>query len=414
MTDKNAFLRITLLYLYMYFVGPLIWGLWMVKRLGIITAQEFVHCLLSPVSLSIFVLLFLLNLVHTGYAAERHSGYGKGIRSILKVHCISIVVFGILGTPLFLSGLSREHMDQVSMTADSWIIKAAIGSMSGIALIFLFYALFSVMVFDNLKHFFKAEEIRDSMVSLKKFNAAVYSLGLLSFLTSATLAYLVRMQKTGAKAEIGDILLYFAFTAVPVLMSLLLYKKSVKRIRIVLATCETANSFGASESEKKILLRIKQCLRIGMLILFLGLLWMGRIKMWIFLLIMGFGLNLFAGRVYCDWICPVRTVEAITKKAGIRKRHIPEVFRKKYMGLAWLFLLAAILIAIYLSPVKLSVFVAITFLGMLVSTVFVLAFWCRYLCPWAVVFRTLDRILIRTETAQEKNCTKCTECSCKE
>ena len=403
MTDKNAFLKITLLYLYLYFVGPLIWGVWMVKSLKIITAQEFVHCLFSPVSISIFVLLFLLNLMHTGYTVESLSDNGKGIRSILKVHCISIVVFGILGTPLFLSGLSRENMDQTHIAVNSWIIKAAIGSISGIALIFMFYVLFSVMLFDNLKHFFKAEDIRDSIVILKKFNAVLYCLGLLSFLISATLAYLVRIQKTGAKAEIGDILFYFTFTAVPVLMSLLLYKKSLKRIRIVLAECETINSFGTSESEKKILQRIKKCLRISMLILFLVLLCTGRIKMWIFLLIMGFALNLISGRVYCGWICPVHTVDSIVRKSRIKKRIIPAVFRKKYMRFAWLFLLLAIFTILYVSPVKLSVFVVITFLGMLVSVIFALALWCRYLCPWAAVFRTLDRILIRTENAQEKN-----------
>lgn len=71
MKSMNSFLEIVLLHSYMYFVGPCIWGIWMVYKLGIVTHQEFGHSMLSPVATILLASYFLFNLLYMRNALKR-------------------------------------------------------------------------------------------------------------------------------------------------------------------------------------------------------------------------------------------------------------------------------------------------------------------------------------------------------
>jgi polyferredoxin len=142
-------------------------------------------------------------------------------------------------------------------------------------------------------------------------------------------------------------------------------------------------------------IRIKTTVQILFLIGFITFMLTDKIQLWLIFLIMGFCISFFAGRIYCGWCCPVngmnRLTGAVYNLVSRKKRNAPIIFSSKYFRTIWFALLLGLVILSAITGRSFSVFAIITIMGILMCTVFTSSFWCRYLCPWAVLFQNSAR-----------------------
>jgi hypothetical protein len=172
--------RIGLLYAFMYVGGPLLWGGWMVFRLRLFTPGEYLDCLTSPITVCMMAVFLAGNLanIHRMAGLRAHES-GASTRSILRVHCASLVAFGTAGTFMFLVG---PH----GLKNAEWLARAGIGALSGASLVFLTYGFFTVAIFRLIT------ENADTLRRLRGFYSTLFPLGVILFLTAAALAGLLQ------------------------------------------------------------------------------------------------------------------------------------------------------------------------------------------------------------------------------
>jgi len=161
--------RIGLLYGFMYLVGPLLWGGWMVFRLRLLTLGEYVHCLTSPLTLCMMAVFLAGNITNIHRAAG-----GAPTLWTLRTHCAALVAFGTAGTFVFLTPLSGGALE--------WLGRAGIGALSGASLVFLTYGFFTVAIFRLVA---KNTHI---LRRLRRFYSALFPLGAVLFVAAAALA----------------------------------------------------------------------------------------------------------------------------------------------------------------------------------------------------------------------------------
>lgn len=426
MFGNKSITRITLLQLYMYFVGPMIWGAWMIGRLKLITQQEFLFCLFSPISIVLFPGYFVLNNLYTRYTIRRlkasaanHSASCKKIRSlsVLEFHCASIVTFGTLGTTCFMVRLSAYH-DTFYVSHYSWVPKVILGALSGISLVFAFYTFFSVTIFNNIISLYQTEEPETTVKTLEKlrsFHSYLYSVGIFLLITTSIAAYTIRLQEAGTEVDYLNFLLNIMSTVFPIIMSYLLYRRSIMSLHRTLNLLCPEKGYDSQFPGKSTKEMLQRVVRWLLLSFFVVVIIEDITRLWLVILITGFCCSIFFGRVYCSWACPVNTVSAMEKKlytlSGIKKRGMPGVFKYSFMKYAWVVLLGSMIVVMSVSSGKVSIFIAITVAGILVSTVYTSVLWCKYLCPWARIFNLLERVSLRNRVLPKKNCPNCTSCS---
>lgn len=175
--------RIALLYAFMYVGGPLLWGEWMIFRLGLLSPGEYARCLLSPLTLAMLAAFLAANLVNVYRAAGVRDRAGAlADRSILRAHCAALVGFATVGTFVFLVPLSVRVPGAAALNAGGWLSTAAVGALSGASLVFLVYGYFTVIIFRLIT------ENADIHQGLRRFYATLFPLGVVTFVTAAALA----------------------------------------------------------------------------------------------------------------------------------------------------------------------------------------------------------------------------------
>jgi hypothetical protein len=179
--------KIGLLYTFMYVAGPLLWGGWMVFRLRLLTPSEYVRCLLSPFTLGMLAVFLAGNLANVLRAAGAHARAGDvSIRRSLRAHCAALVIFGTVGTFLFLVPLSGRAPGARGLDETEWLARAGIGALSGASLVFLTYGFFTVVIFRLITG------SADTLRSLRGFYSTLFPLGAVFFVAAAALAGLLQ------------------------------------------------------------------------------------------------------------------------------------------------------------------------------------------------------------------------------
>lgn len=174
--DKSKRARILLLYAFMYVGGPLLWGGWMIFRLELLSPAEYARCLLSPLTLVMLAAFLAGSIVNVHRAASTGAQPAVAdLRSILRTHCVALLAFGTAGTFVFL-------YPPGAVNAGNWLFTAAIGSLSGAALVFLVYGYFTVVIFRLITR--DAEILR----CLRRFYSMLFPLGAVIFVTAVALA----------------------------------------------------------------------------------------------------------------------------------------------------------------------------------------------------------------------------------
>jgi ferredoxin-type protein NapH len=424
MKMNNFFFKIVFLYFYMYFIGPLIWGVWMVFRLKLITLQECCHCIFSPVAITMFISYFLFNLIYMKRLLNKASDLpGATITEtskiyympVLKVHCISIISFGTIGTFACLSMLSTNIFSFLKITPGDWLLKTVIGSLSGTSLVFLFYIMFSAIIITTATDSIKATQSyvkKRTLVSLKLFNLTMYIIGLVLFIGTATASLIYRNNNFIIDK---DTAIFWVTLALPVFMSGLLYYKSNKRIDFHIKA-EDNNALNIKLSSNiRVIFIIKFIVKIFFLMLFSVFLFIGKIQAWLFILIAGFYVSLILGRVYCGWCCPVSTVNCVIeffyKLLGIKKSSAPRSLQHSLSGIICFALFLGVFSCSLILGKRLQIFTIITHLGVLVSSIFDSSFWCNYLCPWGTILKTSSKFSAFKRLIDADKCVKCSVCS---
>lgn len=178
----------------MYFVGPLIWGVWMIYKLKIITLKEYLHCLLSFPILIMLAMYFLVNtffIIKLMHNAFKNETLQIESMTVLTLHSICVISFGSIGTFAFLSMLSTNNFCFYTIIIGNWIEKAIIGALSGSALVFMFYIFFSTTIITTITNQLNEkydEKSKKTLDRLRHTNMVLYIIGLILFLTTSIVA----------------------------------------------------------------------------------------------------------------------------------------------------------------------------------------------------------------------------------
>lgn len=199
---KNApILKIAALHFFMYFVGPVIWGIWMIFRLQIVSVQQYIHCLASVPVLAMLVLYYVVNTVYmvrkTKQGTDNQDNHQKHLangKSVLLFNAISVVSFGTIGTFAFLSMLSTNSLGFIPIDLGKWYLSAVVGALSGAALVLMFYNFFSTTVVMSVIGGMRKnceEEYRSNLLTLKREIAILHHAGVILLFISAIASLLI-------------------------------------------------------------------------------------------------------------------------------------------------------------------------------------------------------------------------------
>jgi len=424
---KNAsILKIAAIHFFMYFVGPVIWGVWMIFRLQIVSVQQYIHCLASVPVLAMLVLYYVVNTVYMVRKTrqgtdnpdnqQKHLANGK---SVLLFNAISVVSFGTIGTFAFLSMLATNNLSLIPIDIGTWYLSAIVGSLSGAALVLMFYNFFSTAVvmsaIGGMRENYE-EEYRRNLLTLKREIAILHHAGVILFFISAIASLLI----TG-RLEVGHVLnqsnlMFVTTSVVPVLMSSLMYRKSVRKIRDAL-DYQRGNGSGRKRLRRKKIILVQLLIQGISLSVITGLFLTGNGRLWLIPLIAGFVLSVLFGRFYCGWLCPVHTFDVLKEKLfrnhPIKKRTVPKWLKNRSAGTIFLALFLAIFTLSMFLRIRPQIFLSFTLIGIAVSFVFPSSIWCGLLCPWGTMFRFLSKIAPIKLAIKTEQCAQCGKCRVK-
>jgi hypothetical protein len=212
------------LYFFMYFLGPVVWQLWMALRLGFVSLDESRRCLLSPITVSIAVLLFLINVASLAKGAERIREGKEGAAPFrMAVHCASLLAFATIGTAAAMSALYGADTGGIHPS-----FKLVVGSLNGASMCFVFYAASSAGAVASLSPPGRRsnESERRLLARMRAFNAWLFAIGLPLFIATS----LAAARLGGGASTAGDMRLLLASMAVPLIMGSTLFFRADKKI----------------------------------------------------------------------------------------------------------------------------------------------------------------------------------------
>ena len=155
--------------------------------------------------------------------------------------------------------------------------------------------------------------------------------------------------------------------------------------------------------------------QIIFLALFILLFVMGKVQLWMGLLLLGIAASFLLGRVYCGWFCSINTVMRgvtwIKIKLHIKSLKIPGFIKKPWVRFLFLGLFIGAFAFSMATGKKLPVLPIIFVLGIVLTFLFPEELWHRYLCPLGTILslpssKAKHRMFIDAEKCN--NCGACT------
>ncbi len=150
------------------------------------------------------------------------------------------------------------------------------------------------------------------------------------------------------------------------------------------------------------------------LVLFIVLSAMRKINLWMGVFLIGVGLSVLFGRIYCGWACPMATlmrpIAFVYKKLGIKRIPGPGLLKNSFVRYG---LLAATLVAMMLikrSGSGFPLLPAVVALSLLVSLVFEESFWHAHLCPYGTILNLTSRFARWGVRIAPSACVACGQC----
>lgn len=149
--EKKIRRKIIFIMIFMYFIAPQIWGLWMVFKLKIITFSEYLHLATSPFTILLLFLFFFTNWRYYIRKAEKFIANNNieaqnELLSVPFFHILSIVLFGIIATFLVMLTLYFTNLGFVVSQSAISFKTVIIGMLAGASLTFIFFFLFTTVL----------------------------------------------------------------------------------------------------------------------------------------------------------------------------------------------------------------------------------------------------------------------------
>ncbi len=202
MNIKKTKKKLLFAMIFMYFIAPQIWGIWMTYKLHLITTKEYLHLLTSPITLAILITFFIVNRKYYSKKIDQCSNYSISIKRddfllIPKFHLISIVLFGTLGTFLAMLSLKFPSLGFFDIKAINFD-KVIAGTLAGASLTFIFFFLFTSIIIGSFEKiiFQKYQETHKIFVKYLPFNIILVMIGafLMFFSTIESLSIINQTQ----------------------------------------------------------------------------------------------------------------------------------------------------------------------------------------------------------------------------
>jgi hypothetical protein len=216
------------IYCFIFFIGPVVWQLWLALKPGLVTLKESRRCLLSPYAICIAVFLFALNMASLARGTERiGAGEDGAAPRRIAIHCASLLTFATIGTAVSMSALFGADDGGPSTP-----IKMIIGSLNGASMCFVFYAASTASVIARLAPPKRRPSEGERMIfaMIRTFNTWLFAIGMPLFIATSLAAASLRDCPSAA----GPTLWLLASMAVPVTMGSALFIRADKRIASLL------------------------------------------------------------------------------------------------------------------------------------------------------------------------------------
>lgn len=156
-------------------------------------------------------------------------------------------------------------------------------------------------------------------------------------------------------------------------------------------------------------------IRLLFLALFIVLIVNGKMVLWLALFGVSLAADLFFGRIYCGYICPMNTLmipaEWLSKKWKIQTQSIPKWLQSGKF--AWIVLIvsaAAMIFAKRLLSVDLSILPILLLTSILVTLRYSPLVFHNLLCPFGVIQKIFSRFAVFSERVDRNACIGCKLC----
>lgn len=159
---------------------------------------------------------------------------------------------------------------------------------------------------------------------------------------------------------------------------------------------------------------LKGISQILFLLLFVALIFIGKIQIWMAIFLVSVILALFFGRFYCGFICPINTVmgfaSKIKSKFQIKGMSEPDFMKKPVFRYAVLATFIFTFSFVMKTGKKLPVLPALLLVGVVSTLLFSESLWHRYICPYGTILHFVGSLSKRFYCINDDLCISCGKC----
>ena len=160
---------------------------------------------------------------------------------------------------------------------------------------------------------------------------------------------------------------------------------------------------------------IQNVIRIIFLVVFAGLIFAGKIQIWMAIFLAGVLASFLLGRVYCGWICPINTVMStmtrMKKKMKIKDRPTPAWIRNPWTRYVVMALFIGLAVFANVSKRPIPVLPALFAIGILLTLFYPELLWHRYLCPYGTILHYPAKLARNQMQINPSACNNCGICA---
>jgi ferredoxin-type protein NapH len=139
-----------------------------------------------------------------------------------------------------------------------------------------------------------------------------------------------------------------------------------------------------------------------------------KLQTWLLLFALGIIVSLFAGRLFCGWICPMNTVfraiNFIYAKLKIKRLAPPRFLKNNIIRYGFLAFFAISMIAVKVSGVHVNMLLYIILFSVILTLFINEEFWHRYICPFGTILQLTSRKSRFGLHIDEEACISCGKC----
>ena len=139
-----------------------------------------------------------------------------------------------------------------------------------------------------------------------------------------------------------------------------------------------------------------------------------KLQMWFIIFLAGVVVSLFAGRLFCGWVCPMNTIfrfiDVLYKKLKIQRFTAPAILKNNTVRIAFLLLFIAGMVIVKITGLHINLLLYIILFSVLITLFINEEFWHRYLCPFGTILSFTSRKSGHSLTIDEEACISCGKC----